>query len=157
MAVPAAVLAGLVGVIGAHAATTIEDYHQTFAAKALFSLTGRVEGERRVAAQPQDKAGYLTFGPYVPLRRGTYRIAMSYSSSAPPDTQIGTWDIFDASSGAQLAVYPLAGTSGTAAEREVTFEAHNWGQHRFEFRAFWNGLSDLQVETVRISMVSPTR
>lgn len=46
----------------------------------LPSLSGRVTGNDRVASE-QDAAGILTFGPYIQLPPGHYRITLSYSAS----------------------------------------------------------------------------
>jgi len=55
---------------------------------ALPTLVGKVEGKSLVS----DKAGYLSFGPYVSLLPGTYRVRIHYQGDAPAGVQLGRWD-----------------------------------------------------------------
>lgn len=49
-------------------------------ARELPSLSGRLAGDDRVASA-QDAPGILTFGPYIEMPPGRYRITLSYSAS----------------------------------------------------------------------------
>ena len=55
---------------------------------ALPTLIGNAEGKSLIS----DKAGYLSFGPYVNLLPGTYRVRIHYQGDAPVDKQLGSWD-----------------------------------------------------------------
>jgi hypothetical protein len=81
---------------------------------ALPTIVGKLEGTTLVATTP----GYLSFGPYVPMVPGRYRVRIHYRGDAPRDTVQGKWDaqhtdmrdvVFEAASG------PLAGTASEAA------------------------------------------
>jgi hypothetical protein len=121
-----------------------------FPARDLPSLTGRVEGATRVAAQGIDSPGFVTFGPYFPLRKGSYRVVIRYSSSAPAEKQIGEWDVFNADTGIQIDEQPLLGTEGEVKTVSTSFDVPNWKPRRFEFRNNWNGASDILIIDVEL-------
>ena len=56
---------------------------------ALQTLIGKPEGTRMVS----DKAGYLSFGPYIDLLPGRYRMRIHYRADAPRNTALGRWDV----------------------------------------------------------------
>jgi len=57
--------------------------------KNLPSETGRVSGSRRFAIQGEDKPGFLTYGPYIKLANGTYKIQIKYQSNSEKNS----WDM----------------------------------------------------------------
>jgi hypothetical protein len=121
-----------------------------FSGNSLPSQSGRVQGAARVATQGRDVPGFVTFGPYVGLRKGLYRVMIRYSSIAPIEQPIGKMDIYDADNGTQIAAYPLHGTVGAVKALEVSFEVHNWKSHKFEFRTYWDGMSEIQVHGIEL-------
>jgi hypothetical protein len=55
----------------------------TIPAAALLSQVGSIQGVYRAAAAPRDPQGYLIFGPYVSLQRGSYELVVRYSVESP--------------------------------------------------------------------------
>ncbi len=121
-----------------------------FVGKDLPSRTGQVQGLSRVATQGVDDAGVVTFGPYVPLRMGSYEVMIRFSSAAPVGQAIGKWDVFDFTDGAQLAVRPLYGTAGEVKKVQASFKINNWKFHLFEFRSVWDGTSDIKIYGIEL-------
>jgi len=116
----------------------------------LPSGTGRIVDGERVGVQGVDRAGFLTFGPYFPLRRGHFRLTLRYSSTAPEGGVQGIFDVFDASSQMRIGHLDLVGTGGTTRQVEMPFEISNWEFHKFEFRNEWNGKFNIQIKALRL-------
>jgi hypothetical protein len=125
-----------------------ESHHVVFAVKDLQSQTGRANGLVRVAAQGTDKAGFLNFGPYLPLRQGKFQLEVSYSSPASGEQIIGSFDVLDSTRGRQISKFDLHGTEGKLQVLKVPFEANSWHSHLYEFRNFWNGISEIQIHEI---------
>nr|WP_245178098.1 DUF6311 domain-containing protein [Cupriavidus sp. AcVe19-1a] len=62
-----------------------------YSAKELSTVVGRLEGER-IVSEP-NRAGILSYGPYVDLAPGKYRVSIEYSCLSAADVQCGTWDV----------------------------------------------------------------
>ncbi len=121
-----------------------------FSGKNLPSQSGQVQGASRVAIQGRDSPGYVTFGPYCSLRKGSYRITLRYSSLAPINQSIGKRDIYDANNRVQIAAYPLYGTGGEVKALDTSFTVDKRHLRLFEFRNYWNGISDIQIHAIEL-------
>lgn len=124
--------------------------HLTLPGNDLPSQTGRVQGLVRVAVAGVDKPGFITFGPYIPLPKGTYQLRLKYSSTAPVEQIIGKADIFDADKATMHTDYPLYGTAGIAKVIQTSFAVTEGRSHRFEFRNNWNGLAEIQIISIAL-------
>ncbi len=122
-----------------------------FAGANLPSQTGQISGAKRVAVPGKDQIGFVTYGPYIPLPIGRYQVAFTYLSLAPQNTVTGRADIADSATGKLLSEFPLFGTDGHEKEIATAFEITNNDGHRIEFRNFWNGVSELQIISVKLS------
>ncbi len=111
----------------------------------LPSQTGRSINLHRVAEPNVDHPGLINFGPYFPLRKGSYEVVFSYKSAAAASATVGWVDVFNATSGVRLVQSALHGTSNVADRVKVKFESTQWKLNLFEFRTYWNGASDLEV------------
>ncbi len=111
----------------------------------------RVGGEAigtAVEAAPPEPAGILTYGPYLGLPKGRYKVTFRYSADAPLDALVGSGDVAVAA-GAQIEVVDLYGTDARSVEVSVSFEAPegaNW-----EFRSFWNGTAPIAIESITLA------
>lgn len=119
-----------------------------FQAAQLPSQTGRIVNSNRVGEQNADQPGFLSYGPYFPLRKGTYNVAISYKSPAETSEVIGWADVFNATSGKQLIQVPIHGTGNVSRELAIEFESAQWKSNSFEFRTYWNGASNLEVQNI---------
>ena len=121
----------------------------SWTAAELPSLVGRVVGSARVAAAGRDDAGFVVFGPYQRLSRGTWEATLTYRSSARPTTGVGT---FDLATGMGLDVreeFNLQGTSGEARAITIPFSVDD-PSTAWEFRTRWNGVGDVEVTGVSV-------
>jgi len=119
-------------------------------ASKLPSKTGSVINSHRFAKANTDKPGFINFGPYHPLRKGSYEVVFSYKSPAAATDTIGEVDIFNATSMTQLVKTPLKGTNKTTREVKIDFELTNLNSIPFEFRTYWNGVSDIELEHISL-------
>ncbi len=119
-----------------------------FKADKLPSQTGRIVNSHRLAEQNLDKPGYTTFGPYFPLRKGSYEIVISYKSSSKKSEEIGWADVFNSTSKLQLIRIPIQGTDNITSELIIKFSSKQWNTNSFEFRTYWNGVSNLEVQEI---------
>lgn len=121
-----------------------------FQASRLPSQTGASVDFHRIAKQNLDKAGFINFGPYLPLRKGSYEVVFSYKSSASSSASIGWVDVFNATSGMQVIKIPIKGTSGSTSQVKINFTLNQWASNLFEFRTYWNDVSDLELQDISV-------
>lgn len=126
----------------------------TFIARDLPGLTGQIQGDYRVVTAGVDKPGFATFGPYILLGRGAYSVSVETRSAAPVDKALGRFEVSDAATGEVLNQLPLQGTAGAVTKSEVTFEVDSWNPHRYEFRNYWNGESDVELHKIELKKVT---
>jgi len=118
--------------------------------KELPSQSGHLEGTTWVATAGKDQPGFVTYGPYYPLRSGSYQVVMKYSSQAAIDRIIGYWDIYDSYTRKKIGEFPLRGTAGAVKANEVSFEVKTWRPHLFEFRNNWNGVGEIEIHGMEL-------
>ena len=122
---------------------------EVFQAKDLLSLTGRLnERGARVAVEGIDKPNFVTAGPYVRLKKGSYQIVTYYSSSAASTQSIGTWDIIRGQS--PITNGSLKGTDGKITTMSVYFDAPDLTPISYEFRNNWNGSKDIEIDKIEL-------
>lgn len=119
-----------------------------FKADQLPSQTGRVVNSGRFAEQNVDKPGFVNYGPYFPLRKGSYEVVFLYKSPSEKSEVIGWVDVFNATLMSQLIQIPIHGTSNARSEQVIKFEVTQWKPNSFEFRTYWNGASNIEVEGI---------
>ena len=122
---------------------------ELFLAKDLPSLTGRLnERGARVATEGIDKPGFVTFGPYITPKKGTYQIHIYYSSSAALAQSVGTWDIIKGAGAVTLSKGSLNGTNGKTETISASFDASDLTPTKYEFRNSWNGSKDIEISKI---------
>lgn len=121
-----------------------------FQASQLPSQTGSQINSHRFAKPNVDQAGFINYGPYYHLRKGSYEVVFSYKSAASVSETIGWIDVFNATSGVQLIKIPLNGTGNVGGEQKIDFKLTQWKSESFEFRTYWNGASDLEVRDISL-------
>jgi len=148
VAVRYALAAGLLVIIICGFLVRRQSHERVFYARDLPSLTGRVENVERIAERGVDRPGYLNFGPYVSLRKGTYDVLVRFSSFAPAEQVVGKFDIVESNPVTEIAELPLHGTGGHPQELEVAFKVTSWRFHAYEFRTYWDGLADVRIHEI---------
>ena len=119
-----------------------------FKAAQLPSLTGHLVNSNRVASPNEDSPGFISFGPYFPLRKGRYEVVFTHKSPAAASETIGWVDVYNATSGKPLTRMPMQGTDSGTGNLKIEFQLTNWTTNTFEFRTFWSGSSDLEIQGI---------
>ena len=126
---------------------------RVWSADFLPSQTGSVERQFRVAEEGRDKAGFLTFGPYVVLPSGDYTVAIDYSCSAPASRGVGTWDVYANSGARVIAQGAILGTNGQNGTITAPFRIRDHSHEAYEFRVYWSGSGTFKVFEVRLKAI----
>lgn len=122
-----------------------------FPAAVLPSLTGQLDDWGRLALPQRDAPGFVSFGPYVALPQGRYRLSINYQGSAPSTESVAIWDVYrPRSSHPVLTAVSLPGTSGVVAHHEIEFRVKRSRPEPYEFRVSWPGHAELRVMSLAI-------
>ena len=124
---------------------------QIFSATELPTQVGIVDGERLVAKRPQQE-GFLSFGPYLRLHPGRYRVRLRYVSDADLTQQVGRWDIMANRSAMPALMWgggSLVGTGGAVREIESVFSADD-SAALVEIRTYVMATGDVQLLTIAL-------
>ena len=113
--------------------------------------TGRVrENGNIVAIEGRDPAGFLLWGPYSSLRKGTYRATFPLAASGVgPDQPVATIEAVGSPPEENFARRVV--TAGQLdPERNVTLEFATPGGYLAQTRVFYHGLGTLTAGSVRV-------
>lgn len=124
-----------------------------FKASQLPSQTGSVINLHRFANPNMDKPGFINYGPYLSMRRGTYEIEFSYKSDAGNKNSVGWIDVYDANTATQLIKVELNGTDKIVDVLKVKFQLTEWKSNSIEFRMHWDGISNLELRDIALKRV----
>jgi hypothetical protein len=101
----------------------------------------------------QQREGFISYGPYLGLRKGSYRYEIEYQSQQLPQEVIGYWDVMLNLAGApkQLARGDLVGSSSEQkiVQGEFVLE-HDAMDAPLEIRNYVQAKGDLKISAVRI-------
>ena len=122
----------------------------TYKADQLPAQTGRISGSSRVAEQPSDNSGLINFGPYIPLRKGSYEVILTYISIAAGTDTIGWFDISNTTAEVQLFNTQIYGTDNAKHKLRIKFVVDQWPINLYEFRTYWNGVSNIEVQSITL-------
>ncbi|OOG54169.1 hypothetical protein B0E47_13480 [Rhodanobacter sp. B05] len=109
----------------------------------------------RQAVVGHDKAGYLTFGPYIHLPAGGYEMTIHYLSQGADNS--GAWDIL-AGTNVEIDKGDFVSTDekqGTV--RKVFTVPGNMDNQFYQFRTFFNGEGKLTTVDVGLKMIQPDK
>jgi hypothetical protein len=122
---------------------------RVFSAKSLFRKFGSVEGNSVTASKQANDAGIWTFGPYIPLAKGAYRVTFHLESDAPADVKVGTWDVTSRLGRIRLGSGAVMGTLGKPGSAGGIFrvESREDGGD-VEMRLFFEDLADVRFDEV---------
>lgn len=108
------------------------------------------DGFARVARPGIDKPGCLTYGPYLRLAAGSYKLAIRYVSPAPAGMQVGAWDVC-------IGIHniiesgSLPGTDGDIRDCAGVFELDpEHAQFPVELRTYFEGVAELHIHEIAL-------
>lgn len=114
--------------------------------------TGHISGSTRLANET-DHEGFLTYGPYITLKHGQYKIQLNYSAQSDLKGPIGRLEIgrFDRRLNMlhQEKIYPK-----TTPQKFSTIVSVPWGGIKsFEVRTFFSGSGQLRIDSLEINKI----
>ncbi|MDF2443152.1 MAG: hypothetical protein JWR01_1355 [Subtercola sp.] len=138
-----AVLSAAVAVAGLTAVTPTPPRH--YQASELVVLQGApVPGGVSASAATGQTAGPVTEGPITLMRKGTYTLTLTYSSTAPASVVVGSWQPVPAHAAAPPE-QALTGTAGAEVTVSQVVELLNVVPATLQLRTIWNGTGQLTV------------
>lgn len=123
----------------------------------LPTVVGAVK-EDRLELRPGAQAGFLSFGPYITLPPGRYRVTIAYASDAPPGQQTGNWDVTTGNGSSKpedvrtFASGALHGTNGERDTRSADITVDRLVSH-VEVRNFYTGSGDLKIFSIALEEI----
>jgi len=129
-------------------------YHA--AAASLPSRVGEKQRGSVVASAPRDPVGHLTFGPYLPLPPGRYRVTVAYAyGEPPPPGQTVRYDVVRWSSPAGVTLdggeIPFISTSPATFVRDITIPGGK--AVPVEVRTWFPGSGRVRIDWLEIAYV----
>lgn len=82
----------------------------------------------------QTTLGLINFGPYIPLRKGSYEVILTYISIAAGTDTIGWFDISNTTAEVQLFNTQIYGTDNAKHKLRIKFVVDQWPINLYEFR-----------------------
>jgi len=117
----------------------------------LPGLVGTIEGSGRVAREGKTPPGFLSYGPYLALKPGTYSATMGYKATGPAGQRDGDWDLV-------FGLDPVAVVSGAVRAGQAEIRARvavssvRAGQP-IQMRVIYKGTGDVRVEKLIIERI----
>jgi hypothetical protein len=118
----------------------------TWAGTSLPRINGVAKGST-VVAEPPGASGFITYGPYMPLKRGNYRVTLRYRATSD-GADVGTFDVADATESIKSA--PIVSSAGRSSSVSLSFSVVD-DSSAWEFRTQWSGTGTLIVESLTLS------
>ena len=123
---------------------------QKWAASTLQSKVGTVENLSRTV-DATSGVGFITYGPYFSLPKGTYELGVRYSSSS--DTSNVTLDAYGATTKTLIKSWPLTHTEGRPNEVMFVFSIDASQEDKFEFRTSYSGTGEATIDWISLRKV----
>lgn len=126
--------------------------HWTITADLLPSQVGTLDSTDRVAKEGE--AGYLIYGPYVLLLRGSYEASLEYEAEGEPASRFDI--VYDAGTKVITQVeLPPSATRGGAFKYRFAIDPSLSMKKPFELRVWYPGTGRLRVKRLRITYLRP--
>jgi hypothetical protein len=129
-----------------------------FTAATLPSQTGQWQGSIRIARAGRDRAGCLTFGPYLNMLPGRYRADYSYTYlKAPEPDKPVTFDCILHLKGEDYldkVAIPYVDGTPRILSRQVVVPPHPDGAP-LEMRLHYQGSGDFEVDSLKVTYLGP--
>jgi hypothetical protein len=125
-------------------------------AAAMLSQVGTRSGTHRRAAGPSDKSGYMIFGPYIPLKKGSYRVVVQYAFEPSPSAVSQTANHMDVSADRGRATFAKAAmTEEQGAHMLVVPFVLKRNVGDAEIRVWFSGKGRLVVCSIELFQLGP--
>lgn len=124
-----------------------------FKASELNGAIGKIDNQNRVVIGGIDKQGFITYGPYVKLQEGKYQFHMSYVSSEPINTPVGSWEVFVSlpTEGKKIKDGTIYGSHGLDRHLSGDFVIpKEFSDEKVEIKNFYNGVGNLTIKSLTI-------
>lgn len=115
---------------------------------------GVIANTSRVANSVSDKAGFLTFGPYIHLPAGNYQLNIVYKTEGVSEVAAGVWDIGrfnNPSLNRTILKGDLLAVQNGHIQSKFTVE--KGGIDEFEVRNWFNGKGSMTIDRIEIRML----
>jgi hypothetical protein len=113
-------------------------------------LVGGTEGDLRVARQGKTAFGYLSYGPYLGFKPGTYAAAIHYHAASPNGQLAADWDVgFFSTPNPVALARGFVRTGETEIHAPFTISPRDSGRP-LEVRVLYRGSGDITIEKVAI-------
>lgn len=104
---------------------------------------------------PQGKSGCLSYGPYVPLSTGKYKVIINFLVGGKKfDTELGRWDIYINKCDKVIASGTIIDNDSfflrVESEFEITSEFNNAS---IEIRTYSNGNADMDLKSIMLEYI----
>lgn len=104
------------------------------------------------ADSESSSSGFLSYGPYISLPQGEYKVTIRYDSLSSSDKKVGWWDVVSNRGKKKFLRQKIFGSEGERGILNATF--HSDGLTRdFEFRVFFAGEGDLQLHGIQVDKI----
>jgi hypothetical protein len=121
-----------------------------FKPKILRSAVGTLINGKLVARNHHTKAGFMTYGPYIKLSKGRYRISIIYQANQLNNKALPWFDVTYALGKIELAhkKLPITGSNFKSISAVVKIEKDHLTN--IEFRTFYNGQGNLKIDKITL-------
>ncbi len=120
----------------------------TWTADVLPSISGSIVGTD-IQVDQNHTAGFVTYGPYLPLGPGRYELTLQYSSTSPVGQAVGLFEAASPEKGGAGSV-SILGSAGQPSSVRLAFEVAEDGG-RWEFRTSWSGADELVIQSITLA------
>jgi len=127
----------------------------TLVASSLNSQVGLKKNHARIAINNKTKSGFLTFGPYLHLSKGSYLITLKYKANKLGAPASSSW--FDVSyNQGTMEAYRTHLTDTNNEVKNLTAKINVPGNinNQYEFRVFYTGHGDLTVYNIKLKKLT---
>jgi hypothetical protein len=122
---------------------------KVFTSELLLSQVGKVESNEIVAVEGKHPPGFLSYGPYISIKDGSYFSEITYSSDMGLSESAGYFEIFSDTTGT-IFRRELPGTQGISKKIGGYLDIPLGVGSRWEFRTFWYGVGGMIVKQIAI-------
>lgn len=112
----------------------------------LPGLVGTVSSNSRIAA-PSEKAGILSYGPYLNLPHGNYKLTLKTTSSTTPASVVGKVEVGDFASEKPTILYS-GEIHSSDTDKSVRFTTPKNGIEHLEVHIIYSGFGSLELRSI---------
>lgn len=124
-----------------------------FSANELKTMIGKCKGN--YLRSDKGKKGVLSYGPYIPLEKGIYKVSINLSeNSEKSQSDLGHWDVYTPTCDKQITLGPIVNGHNSCSVLESSFEVTDQlDKSVFEVRTFSNGSASIELKSIIIERI----